>query len=324
MSRRDALLILAAGALWGPVRALAQARIPRVAILTYGTGPHTEAYVRSFRDSMKKLGYVEGRTLVIDWRRGDLQREQTDRLAAELIASAPELILGQGYATRSLAARTKSIPIVCANSGDMVDAGLVKSLAHPGTNVTGIQLLALDLAGKRMELLKELQPTLRSVAVIADPQHAGEHLERDVALKAAERIGMRVSYHPAKNFSELDGALEAARAAGAEALVIFPDTVTNNRTAQVAEFALKHRLLTVAGWANYADAGQLIAYGPSLHASWQRLAHYADRILRGARPDELPVEMPAEFELVVNLKTAKALGIKVPREILLRADRLIE
>jgi len=150
------------------------------------------------------------------------------------------------------AARTKSIPIVCANSGDMVIAGLVKDLARPGTNVTGVQLLALDLAGKRMELLRELLPGLRSVAVIADPQHAGEHRERDVALKAAERLGMRVSYHPAKNFSDLDGALEAARADGADALMIFPDTVTNNRTVQVADFALKHRVPTVAGWANYA------------------------------------------------------------------------
>jgi len=323
MNRRR-FVTLIGSALAFPTLALGQSRVPQVGILTYGTGPHTDAYVRSFRSSMKALGYTEGRTLVIDWRRGELSRERTDRLADELIASAPDLLLGQGYATRALAARTKSIPIVCANSGDMVIAGLVKNLARPGTNVTGVQLLALDLAGKRMELLRELLPGLRSVAVIADPQHAGEHRERDVALKAAERLGMRVSYHPAKNFSDLDGALEAARADGADALMIFPDTVTNNRTVQVADFALKHRVPTVAGWANYAYAGQLIAYGPNLHASWERLAHYADRIIKGAKPADLPVEMPAVLELVVNLKTARALGINIPRSILLRADRVIE
>ena len=324
ITRRNALLVLGAGMFCAPLRAFGQSRVPRVGILTYGIGPHTEAYVRSFLDSMKALGYAEGQTLVIDWRRGDLSRERTDLLATELIASAPDLLLAQGYATRSLATRTKSIPIVCANSGDMVDAGFVRSLARPGTNVTGIQLLALDLVGKRLELLQELLPGVKSVAVIADPQHAGEHRERDVALKAAERLGMRVTYHPAKNFSEIDAALEAAHTAGAEALMIFPDTVTNNRTVQVADFALKHRLLTVAGWANYAYAGQLISYGPNLHASWKRLAHYADRIIKGANPAELPVEMPAVLELVVNLKTAKALGVKVPHTILLRADRVIE
>ena len=186
MNRRR-FVTLIGSALAFPTLAIGQSRVPRVGILTYGTRPHTDAYARSFRSSMKALGYTEGRTLVIDWRRGELSRERTDRLADELIASAPDLLRGQGYATRALAARTKSIPIVCANSGDMVIAGLVKNLARPGTNVTGIQLLALDLAGKRMELLRELLPGLRSVAVIADPQHAGEHRERDVARRKGGR-----------------------------------------------------------------------------------------------------------------------------------------
>lgn len=299
-------------------------KAPRLGILTYGTGPFTEQYVRAFRANLKSVGYEEGRNVLVEWQRGELSRPATDRLADEMIASRPAVILAQGYAIRAVAVRTKAIPIVCANSGDLVDAGLVKSLAHPGGNLTGIQLLALDLVGKRIELLRELLPKAARIAVIADPQHAGEHRERDVSLKAAERLGMKASYYPAKNHEELDAALEMARAAGAEALVLFPDTVTNNRTAQVAAFALKHRLATVAGWANYADAGQLITYGPNLHASWARLAYYVDRILKGASPAALPVEMPAVLELVVNLKTARALGVTVPQSILLRADRVIE
>ncbi len=324
MNRRDTLAAMLTIAACPAAFAQSRPKIVRLGMLTYGISSFTEQYVQAFRDNMKTLGYVEGRNLAIDWRRAEFSRPATDRLAEELIASGPAVILAQGYAIRAVASRSKTIPTIGAFSGDMVDAGLVKSLAHPGGNVTGVQLLALELVGKRIELLKELLPRVARIAVIADPQHAGEHRERDVSLKAAERLGIKTSYHPAKNYEELDAALETARAAGAEALVLFPDSVTNSRTAQIAAFALKHRLATVAGWANYADAGQLVTYGPNLHASWARLAHYVDRILKGAAPATLPVEMPSVLELVVNLKTARALGIAVPRSILLRADRVVE
>jgi len=322
MDRRR-FVALIGSALAAPL-ARAQKRVVRVGLLSYGIGVFTDQYMQRFRDSIAALGYVEGRDIRIELRRGEQLRATTDRLAAELLAGAPDLVLGQGYAIRALADRTKTIPILCAYSGDMVDAGLVKSLAKPGTNVTGIQLLALDLVGKRLELLRELLPGLRSVAVIADPQHPGEHRERDVALKAAERLGIRATYYPVRNFAELDVALSAAHASGDKALLLFPDSITNNSANQVAEFALRRGLATVADWANYADAGQLITYGPNLHAAWQRLAHYADRIFRGASPADLPVEMPSVLELVVNLKTASALGLRIPPAILLRADRVIE
>ena len=302
----------------------AQARVPRVAFLIYGRGAANESRIRTFRDGLKALGYVDGRNVLVDLRGGQLSREVTDRLATELVASKPDVIVAQGYAIRAAVARTKSIPIVCVFSGDLVEAGLVKSLARPGGNLTGIQLMALDLVGKRIELVKELLPKLARIAVIADPQHAGEHLERDVSLKAAARLGIQVSYHPVKSFEEYAAALPAARASGAEALVLFPDTITNNRTELTAAFALKHRLATVAGWDNYADAGQLISYGPNLRATWGRLAYYVDRVLKGADPATLPVELPAVFELVVNLGTARALGVTIPPSILLRADRVIE
>jgi putative ABC transport system substrate-binding protein len=312
--------VLAAGAL----PAYGQSPVPRIGLLTYAPGTFTDRYVNAFREGMKELGYAEGRNIEIDWRRGDLSRETTERLADELIASKPAAIIAQGVAIRISVGRTKTIPIVCANSGDMVDAGFVKSLAQPGGNVTGVQLLALDLVGKRIELLKELLPGASRIAVIADPQHPGEHRERDVSIKVAEQLGMRVSYHPARSYQEFDAALAEAHARGAEALVFFPDAISNTRTAQGAAFALQHKLATVAGWSNYTEAGQLISYGPKLEASWRRLAYYADRILKGTKPEALPVEQPTVFELVVNLKTARALGINVPRSILLRADRVIE
>ena len=185
-------------------------------------------------------------------------------------------------------------------------------------------MLALELTAKRIQLLKELLPRARHIAVIADPGHAGEHRERDVSIKAADLLRMQVSYYPVKSFQEFDAALAAAHAAGVDAVVFFPDAISNSRTEQAASFALQHKLATIAGWANYAEVGQLISYGPKLEASWRRLAYFADRILKGAKPETLPVEQPTVFELVVNLKTARALGIDVPQSILVRADRVIE
>ena len=323
-ARRRFLIASGAGLAARVLPAYGQSRIPRIGLLTYAPGTFTDRYVSAFREGMKELGYEEGRSVAIDWCSGDLSRDRTERLADELIASKPAAIVAQGVAIRITAGRTKTITIICANSGDMVDAGFVKSLARPGGNVTGVQLLALDLVGKRMELLRELLPGAKQIAVIADPAHAGEHRERDVSIKAAERLGMQVSYHPARSYQEFDAALAAAHAEGAEALVFFPDAISNTRTEQGAAFALQHRLATVAGWSSYAEAGQLISYGPKVEASWRRLAHYADRILKGAKPETLPVEQPTALELVINLKTARALGINVPQSILLRADRVIE
>ena len=323
-ARRRFLMVSAAALVARSLPLHAQGRVPRVGLLTYAPGMFTEQYVGAFRAALKEFGYEEGRNIVVDWRSGEMSREKTERLADEMIASKPAVIVVQGSAIRIAAARTKTIPIVCANSGDMVDLGLVKSLANPGGNITGIQLLSLDLAGKRIELLKELVPGARRIAVIADPGHAGEHRERDVAIKAAQRLGMQVSYHPARNHQEFDAALAAAHAARVEALVFFPDAVTNTRVEQGAAFALQHKLPTVAGWENFVAAGQLISYGPKLGVTWRRLAYYVDRILKGASPATLPVEQPSAFELVVNLTTAHAIGIEVPQSILLRADRVIQ
>lgn len=206
----------------------------------------------------------------------------------------------------------------------MVEAGLAKSLSHPGGNVSGIQLMAFDLVGKRIEILKECAPGIKRLAVLASPSHPGEHRERDVSIAAAKQLGLSVAYYPVDDPQELDAALVTAKAKGADSLVVFPDGVTSGGADRIAAFTLKHKMPMVSGWDHYALAGGLVSYGPNLRATWRHAASYVVKVLKGADPASLPVELPTIFELVVNLKTARALKLKIPQSVLLRADRLIE
>ena len=329
MNRRDALRALLAtlaashGAM--PYPAFGQARVPRIALLTGSSGKAQEESIKALREGLTALGYEEGRNFTFDFRFGEFDRERTGKLTAEVIASKPDLLITQGAVLIAVAPLTKTVPVIAMFSGDMVDVGIIKSLARPGGNVSGIQYFAIDLVGKRIEILKEIVPSLKRVAVIADPGHPVVHLERDAALAAAKKLGLSATYFPVKNpKEELDAGLSAARAAGAEALVMFPDAVTFQGRERIAAFALQHKMPTVAGWEAYATAGNLVTYGPNLRASWVRLAGYVDRVLKGAEPSSLPVELPTIVELIVNRKTANALGLKIPQSVLLRADRVIE
>lgn len=324
MKRRALLVYLAAAPAALVLPARGQAGAPLVGWIVYGDERAVDQNLRSFREGLREFGYEEGRTIVIEVFLGRYSRERSERQAAELVARKPAAIVTQGYPLHVVVKLTKTIPIVSWSSGDLVDLGYVKSLAHPGGNVTGVQLMALELVGKRIEVLKEMLPSLKRIAVIADPGHGGMQLEKEASQKAADRFGIGVSFHQARDTQELRTALSAAQTAGAEALVLFPDQVTNPNRAEIAEFALRHRLPTVSGWSNYADAGHLVTYGPNLRDSYRRTAHYVDRILKGAKPGTLPVELPTTVELVLNLKTARALGIGVPRSVLVRADRVIE
>lgn len=329
MNRRDAVrallasLLAAQGALRNPAHA--QTHIPRLALVTGNSKQSFEEPIKALREGMTKLGHQEGRSYTFDARFGDFSAERTDQMVSEVIAGKPEVIITQGAVLLKLAPLTRTIPVIAMFSGDMVDVGIIKSLARPGGNVSGIQYFALELVGKRLEILKEIAPTLRRVAVLADPGHPVVQLERDASLAAAKQLGLSVVYYPVKNpKEELEAALVAARAAGAEALLSFPDAVTFQGRSRIAAFALQHRLPTVSGWEAYAIAGGLVSYGPNLRASWVHLAGYVDRVLKGANPATLPVELPTIVELVVNLKTATALGIKIPQSVLIRADRVIE
>ena len=328
MNRREAICALFAtlfpspGVL--PIAAYGQTQLKRAVFITGAPERTLEDWVKAFRGGMKDLGYQEGRNITLDFRYGGVSREHTDRLVADAVASKPDLIITQAGAAHAAAALTKTIPLVAIYSGDLVDGGLVKSLARPGGNVTGIQLMALDLVGKRIEILKEIVPPVKRLAVLASPNHPGVHRERDVSIAAAARLGLSVAYYPVKDQQELDAGLATAQSAGADALVLFPDGVTNLGRERIAAFALQHKLPSVSGWDVYAIAGGLVTYGPNMRASYRHLASYVDRVLKGADTATMPVELPTTFELVVNLRTARALGVKIPPTVMVRADRVLE
>lgn len=301
-----------------------QTRIRRIAFVTGAPEKTLVDWMKGFREGMTDLGYHEGRNIVVDYRYGGGTREASDQMTAEAVLGNPDLIIAQAGSVRPLAALTTTIPIISIFSGDLVDAGLVKSLASPGRNISGIQLMALELVGKRIEILKEMVPSIKRLAVLASPNHPGVHRERDTSVAAAAKLGMSVAYYPVTDQPELAAGLTAAQAAGADALVIFPDGVTNTGRERIAAFARQHKMPTVSGWDVYAIAGGLVTYGPNMRASYRRLGSYVDRILKGADPATMPIELPTLFELVVNLKTAHALGVKVPQSVLLRTDRVIE
>jgi putative ABC transport system substrate-binding protein len=220
---------------------------------------------------------------------------------------------------------TTAIPVVFGYSGDPVEAGLVESLPRPGRNMTGISYLVHELVGKRMELLKETLPGVKSVAVIANPQHPGDRAERRTSQAAAGALGVSLEYFEARNPAQLLEALAAIeKAARSQAVMLFPVQNVINLRERIAAWSMKNRVPTVSGWAQFAEGGNLMSYGPNLSEASRRLGFFVDRILKGTRPADLPVELPTRVELVINQKAARALGVKVPQAVLLRADRVIE
>jgi putative ABC transport system substrate-binding protein len=237
----------------------------------------------------------------------------------------PQIIVTQGGpATYPVVRAGATMPVVFGFSGDPVEGKLADSFARPGRNLTGVTFLSLELVGKRMELLKEIMPGLKRVAIIANPQHAGEQGELRASQAAAKSLGLAIDYHQVRNDSELDTALAAILKSHSEAIVVFPDAFTMRYSETIAAFAAKNRIPAISGWARFAEGGNLMSYGPNLRDVYRRLATYVDKIFKGAKPADLPVELPTTVELVVNLKAAKSLGIKIPQSVLLRADRMIE
>jgi len=273
---------------------------------------------------MTALGYVTGRNLTIDEGWGGDSREETARLAAELAARKPEVIVTQGpalFAARNVGGTT---PVVFGFSGDPVMAKVAQSFARPGSRFTGMSFLALDLVGKRVDLLQEVFPKARRLAAIGSPDHPGDTKELAATQEAAARHGMEVSYYPLRSAVEIDSVLAGVAAARAEAAVIHPNAGMLRLRTTFAKFSVQQRIPTISGWAEFAEGGNLFSYGPVLEDGFRRLAYFVDRILKGANPAELPVELPRTVELVINLRAAKALGLALPRTLIERADRLIE
>jgi putative ABC transport system substrate-binding protein len=316
---------MASPALW-PRAVRAQPKIRRLGVLSQGwAGAHPTPLFQAFQQGLRELGWLEGHNLAIEWRFSEGSFAPLPRLAAELVALPADVIVASP--TRpALAAKeaTSTIPIVFIQSADPVETGIVTSLSRTGTNVTGLSSIASDLSGKRLELLKELLPGVTRVAVLWHrPSPASAIIFRELG-RAGGQIGLELKDVGVAEAGELKGALAAAAQARVAAVMVVDGPVIASLQRQIVPLAAEAGLPIISQYADYADSGGLMAYGPSLPEIYRRGAIYVDRILRGARPSELPVEQPAIFELVVNLQTAKALGLEVAPTLLARATRVIE
>jgi putative tryptophan/tyrosine transport system substrate-binding protein len=323
MRRREFIGALGVAAAW-PLAAGALPKTTRIGWLTTASAADVSPFLEALRAGLADKGYIEGRNLTIAARYADGDIDRVPSLAEELSKLPVDVITTQGAATRLLQKVSTVVPVVYVFSADPVLAGIADTLARPGRNMTGISVMAIELNGKRIELLREIMPKIERIAILASPTHAGEELERNNSVEMAQRLGIKVQYFPTPNPAELRRAYDSMAADPPQAIVVFPDPVTFSNRGQIVAFGSSQRIPVVSGWADYADAGALCTYGPKLAESYKRLAYYVDRILNGEKPAELPVERPTVFELIINLKTAKALGIDVPPTLLGRADRVIE
>jgi putative ABC transport system substrate-binding protein len=325
MNKRRKLIFALSAAAVLPLRSIAQTtRVLRVGWLSNDKSANSPFY-QAFRNGMSDLGYVEGRNLVIEAKFGEGYNERLDPLAVELVQWKPQIIVTQGGpATYPVMRAGATMPVVFGFSGDPIEGKLVQSFAHPGGNMTGMTFLSHELVGKRMELLKEVLPALKRVAVIARPQHPGEQAELRTTQAAAKTLGLSINYEPVRDDTDLEQAFAATIKSRSEAIVAFPDAGMMRYGGEIAAFSAKQRIPAISGWAQFVDSGNLMSYGPNLRDVFRRLAIYVDKIHKGAKPADLPVELPTSVEMVLNMKTAKALGVKFPNSILVRADRVIE
>ena len=328
MDRRTFLSALTGSLLAAPFAAKAQpaGKPPRIGWLSAGSQP--DPFLEGFREGLRRLGYVEGQTITFEIRHAQGNLEALNAGAAELAQSNVVLIVASLTAVRAARA-LKNIPILFTISGDPVDAGLAKSLSRPGGNLTGITFLSLEVAGKRVELLKQALPRLRTLAALSNTDHPGEKSELRATEAAALALGINLIYvafsqSPFGASPELGKALETIRRVQPDAMVVFPEGATMAHRHDLANFGIAQRLPSMFGWSEYADAGGLMSYGASQRDTHARLAIYADKILKGAKPADLPIEQAAKFELVINLKTARAFGLTIPPSLLQRADQVIE
>jgi putative ABC transport system substrate-binding protein len=322
--RRRVFIALAFGAVMGPRAARAQQPTKVYRIFWVSTQSQPDPFLDGFREGLRERGYVEGKDVIFELHYAEGDPGALRQVISELKRGNIDLAVSSGPATRAMTA-VKDVPVLFALSGDPVELGVVKSLGQPGSNFTGSTFLSLELAGKRVELLKEIFPKLRTLTVLANRDHPGEQSEWRATQQAAQALGMDPVYVPFFGTHELEKALGVASEARADAILVFPDAVTMVHRIRLAEFALSQRLPSMFGWSEYCEAGGLLSYGANQRATYFALATYADRILRGEKPANLPVERPTKFELAVNLKTAKALGVEgATSSILFRANKVIE
>ena len=308
-----------------PARAQQPKQIPRIGILT-GASVSTTPLFEAFRRGLKDLGYEEGRSIELDFRFAKGQFDRFPALAAELVKLKVDVILTDGGNTAPSAARnaTRSIPIVMAVSGDPVKAGLIESFARPGGNVTGLTLLATELSGKRVELFKEAVPQTRRLAVLRNRANFTSDDYYREAQMAAQTVGVKTQLIDVQNPADLGTSLKSLLPNLPHGLMSLPDAMLWNNRRPIIDFSNKQRLPTIFPEREFTDDGGLMSYGPNVADNFRRAATFVDKILKGAKPAELPVEQPTKFEFIINLKAAKQIGLTIPPNVLARADKVIK
>jgi ABC-type uncharacterized transport system substrate-binding protein len=321
--RAALLLAVTLGLLAAPLAAEAQqpSKVPRLGVLVNADSARIEA----FRQGLREHGYVDGQSIAIEYRYAMGRPESLDAFAADLVRLGVDILVTEGTAP-TLAARkaTSTIPIVVTSAGDLVGTGLVASLARPGGNVTGLSLQSPELAGKRLALLRELVPAASLVAVLSNSRNPLHPLIWRETQVAAQTLNVKLESVVVQGADEFESAFGAMVHQRAGALIVPLDPMFNDQRGRIVELAARHRLPAMYGEKLYADAGGLVAYGPNYADLYRRAAVYVDRILKGAKPANLPVEQPTRFELVINLSSAKAIGLAITQSVLLRADEVIQ
>ncbi len=328
MDRRTFIGTMAGALFTSPLAAMAQQaeKVFRIGLLSPNGGAIAQQLLAVFRQVLRERGWVDGQNIIIEWRFAEGKVDRLPILVAELIQLKVDIIVtGASVATWAAKDATKTIPIVMAASADAVGEGLVTSLAHPGGNVTGMTFLAgPEIAGKQLQLLKEVNPAASRVAVLTNPtnrSHAAFARELKVA---ARSLGAQLQVLEAPNPDQLDNAFAAMTRERAAALLVLTDSMFFGQRQRLADLAARSKLPALYSQKEFVDAGGLVSYGPSLTDMFRRAAIHVDKLLRGAKPGDIPIEQPTKFELVINLRTAKALGLTISQSLLLRADEVIQ
>ncbi|MGH8672938.1 MAG: ABC transporter substrate-binding protein [Burkholderiales bacterium] len=330
ISRRQTILALGAGALATPLSSFAQQsakvrRIGYLALRSRSTLANPEPFYDAFTQGMRELGYVEGKNLVIEWRFADGKSERLPDLAAELVRMKVELIVTHAMiATEALQRATSTIPIVSSPLTDPVGRGFAASLARPGGSITGLSLMAIDVSAKQLELLKTAMPALSRLAILVNPDNPAHPAVLKTVQAPAQQFGIKVLPVNARTAEEIERGFAIMTREHAHAGISLSDPFFTGQRRQIAQLAFTHRLPMMFGQREYVEAGGLMSYGANLADFYRRAASYVDKILKGAKPGDLPIEQPTTIHLAINRKTAKALGLTSPQELLLRADEVID
>ena len=324
MKRRDFITLLGAAVAW-PVAVQAQPqKVPSIGFLGTSTPLTWSPWTAAFVQRLRELGWIEGRTIAIEYRWAEGRAQRFGEIAAEFVRLKVDIIVTAGPAALAAKQTTSIIPIVFAQASDPIGTGLVASLARPGSNVTGLSQQQADTPGKRLDVFREVVPALRRLAILVNIGNPGTVRETREIRRAAQTAGLELAAAEIQRADDIAPAIEALKGQ-ADALYVITDPLMNTNRMRINTFALTARLPTMYGAREYVEAGGgLISYGPNIPDLYRRAADYVHKILRGAKPADLPVEQPTKFDLVVNLTTAKAIGLKIPDLFLLRADEVIE